>query len=205
MPRNLPMNGFPEFTHVLHKYAQYVNLDATAGALAKQVFRANSLFDPDYTGTGHQPMGHDEMNAVYGHYLVLRSEIRVTGFSFGSTNYPLAWGIILDDDGSTSDSTSRIIEQGKGPYVISNNNYLADKSRTTLVNVFDAKSFFHVKDPNDVKYEIGAAGTANPADGAYFILWIGPIDETSDLNGAGFNVEITYEAIWSEKSTMPQS
>lgn len=34
------------------------------------IFRANSLYDPDYSGIGAQPQGFDEMCALYGRYLV---------------------------------------------------------------------------------------------------------------------------------------
>lgn len=41
-----------------------------AGAEFDYVFRANSLFDPDLTGTGHQPRGFDQWATFYGQYKV---------------------------------------------------------------------------------------------------------------------------------------
>lgn len=37
---------------------------------AAYVFRANSLFDPDFTGVGHQPRGFDQLMALYERYVV---------------------------------------------------------------------------------------------------------------------------------------
>lgn len=34
-------------------------------------FRLNSIFDPDLTSTGHQPVGHDQMALFYNYYRVL--------------------------------------------------------------------------------------------------------------------------------------
>lgn len=41
-------------------------------------FRANSVFDPDYTAvSGHQPYRFDQLAAIYGRYEVISSKIRV--------------------------------------------------------------------------------------------------------------------------------
>ncbi len=39
------------------------------------VFRGNSLFDPDFTSTGTQPLGFDQYSAFYGEYKVYSSKI----------------------------------------------------------------------------------------------------------------------------------
>ena len=39
------------------------------------VFRMNSIYDPDQTGVGHQPYGHDQLAEIYSRY-------RVNGFKY---------------------------------------------------------------------------------------------------------------------------
>lgn len=42
-----------------------------AGSLgSEQVFRLNSLYDPDFTSIGHQPRGHDSLALLYKQYKV---------------------------------------------------------------------------------------------------------------------------------------
>lgn len=42
----------------------------TGGVPNDYQFRLNSLFDPDFTGTGHQPYGFDQLTAIYSRYRV---------------------------------------------------------------------------------------------------------------------------------------
>jgi len=59
------------------RYSQQVQLDPTTG-VAVQQFRMNSLHDPDYTGTGHQPMGYDQLcPALYQQWWVTASKITI--------------------------------------------------------------------------------------------------------------------------------
>lgn len=52
--------------------------EAAAGAGFAWTFRVNSLFDPDFTGAGSQPVGYDQFSALYGRYDVhsVRFEIQ---------------------------------------------------------------------------------------------------------------------------------
>lgn len=47
------------------------------GAITNYQFRLNSCFDPDLTSTGHQPMGYDQLCAMYNQWCVTRSRITV--------------------------------------------------------------------------------------------------------------------------------
>lgn len=42
-----------------------------------QQFRLNSIFDPDFTGVGHQPYGHDELEPFWAKYKVYRVDIKI--------------------------------------------------------------------------------------------------------------------------------
>lgn len=46
-----------------------------SGALYYYQFRGNSVYDPDYTGTGTQPNGFDQWASFYNSYVVLGSSI----------------------------------------------------------------------------------------------------------------------------------
>jgi len=82
--------GFPPRKRLTLKYSDTFEMSSTSGAIVAQQFRVNALFDPDYTGTGHQPRGFDQWCASGGPYHVYRVlEHRVVlraMASTGSTN-----------------------------------------------------------------------------------------------------------------------
>lgn len=92
------------------RYSDHMLLTSTSGAVATQVFGANDCYDPDVTGTGHQPMGFDQMMLFYNHFTVIKSRIVVT-FSNG-TSSPCAVCIRQDAAASPITTISRIVEIG---------------------------------------------------------------------------------------------
>ncbi len=65
---------FPPKTRKQLRYASgHIGLSSTSGVVVTQVFSLNGMYDPDVTGTGHQPMGFDQMMAFYEHYTVIRT------------------------------------------------------------------------------------------------------------------------------------
>lgn len=65
--------GFPRSYYT--KLVYYQTLTFNSAAIQQNIFRANSIFDPDYTGVGAQPMWHDEFALLYNRYTVYASKI----------------------------------------------------------------------------------------------------------------------------------
>lgn len=66
-----------------HKYVRLKYTDIFSFTLAtltgtNQIMNLNSLFDPDRTGTGHQPYGFDQLAALYNRYRVLKTAWKIT-------------------------------------------------------------------------------------------------------------------------------
>lgn len=62
--------GFPDSMVTTLSYADQVSF-TVASPYSSYVFRGNSLYDPDYTSTGHQPRYFDTLMAVYTKYKVI--------------------------------------------------------------------------------------------------------------------------------------
>lgn len=78
VPRNVP-HLFNNTYTVKLSYADNYRHDIAqnGGASAVQTFRMNSIFDPDITGTGHQPLLRDLWASQYDYYAVLECEYKI--------------------------------------------------------------------------------------------------------------------------------
>jgi len=92
------------------RYSTNFALTTTAGAVTTYVFRANDLFDPDFTGSGHQPMGFDQLMVFYNHFCVVEAKITATFKSYGSVDQT----VCIRQDATSTPLTviDRILEFG---------------------------------------------------------------------------------------------
>lgn len=67
-----PMAGpMPTVYRTKLKYVETLDVSLTANIVTSYEFRTNSVYDPNYTGGGHQPLGFDEIAPFYNKYRVL--------------------------------------------------------------------------------------------------------------------------------------
>jgi len=102
---------FPVVVTKRLRYSTTFQLTCTAGAAATYVFRANDLFDPDYTGTGHQPMGFDQMILFYNHFVVLSAKIKATVRNKSNTS-PFTAVVRVDSNVTPITVVDRVLEFG---------------------------------------------------------------------------------------------
>jgi len=57
-------------------YTENIRLDTLLGSIGSYVYRINDLFDPNFSGTGHQPYFRDQMYALYNYGKVLSASIK---------------------------------------------------------------------------------------------------------------------------------
>jgi len=70
------------------KYSELMAMiTAGIGVPSYQQFRVNSIFDPNLTGVGHQPLGHDQFALLYNKYVVLGMSYVITLTNQSTTDY----------------------------------------------------------------------------------------------------------------------
>jgi hypothetical protein len=90
------------FTHM--KYVEPSWAVVSGGTSGAVVFAGNDIFKPNVTSTGHQPMGFDQLMALYKRFRVHSSRITLelvyesTGFQFSVTPSQLSTTPINFDD-----------------------------------------------------------------------------------------------------------
>lgn len=189
------------------KYVQRITINpgASGGAVLHN-FRANSLFDPDRTGTGHQPIGFDEWAVFYNRYTVVSSSIKVTAYGSAATG-PLGnimVGVLLDDDNTSSAVLTTLLEQSSvrakplGPA-------LGGFGITQLRHTFNAKKFFGRKSALVSAAGFDSLMTASPTEDATFAVFAASVDASDDGDPVDMIVEIIYTAYLSEPATLAAS
>ena len=74
--RSFNQVGFPKTLKFIHKYCDNVSVSGSAGIPFKYQFSCNGLYDPNITGTGHQPMYFDQVTPIYNQYRVIGAKAR---------------------------------------------------------------------------------------------------------------------------------
>lgn len=181
------------------RYCDTFSLTSTSGALAYNTFRANGIYDPDLTSTGHQPMGHDQWVALFNHYVVLGSKITVKACTTTAEADVIYTGVYLSDGGTVPySSVSEIKENKKGSVTM----YAPQSGKNVYsTSKYSAKNFFNVKDVKDNQDRLGALVNADPGEAACFQVWIQAIG-TGSLE---YMVTIDYIVLFSEPRELGQS
>lgn len=197
-------NGVPAKLKSTLKYAQTITLNPSAGGCAGHTFRCNSLFDPDLTGTGHQPMGFDQVSALYDRYVVTSVRIKVTQLpSSVSTTIPGMFGVILNEDNSlgAGKSLQSIFEQRN----VSKTEVTGTVTSLTEPVKYSANIAQYFGHTDSIVGEDGfsARYNVNPARLCYFTLFYG--QDSSIAGPKDFVVEMEYDAVFTEPKELVQS
>lgn len=210
-PQSIVPVGFPQTQMVKLRYVQEIKLDPLLSAtIAQHSFRATSLFDPDASGVGHQPMGFDEWSLLYRKYLVVgarcKAEFSLTGNSTAAGGDGiLVGGINLNTINSMSATDPyTVLEQGLTKSAAMSNKINTNMPQPVYCN-YSAKKFFNLTTVNDNWSKIGALVTTNPSNNAHFIVWTGNTDPTVNPSPVSVLVTIEYIALFGEPKELTSS
>lgn len=191
--------GFPKMAKIVHRYVETVPLTSTAGVIARYQWSANGLYDPNITSTGHQPYYFDQLGAIYAHFCVIGSKIKVTCVNTGGTTDPAyQFGMYINDDTDTIANVNFMTEQTTGQFKTvpaGNNNVMVLNSN------WSAKKYFG-KDPLD-NTDLQGTIALNPNEQSYYNICV-QANGTSTVATA-ITVEIEYITVWKEVKEVTQS
>jgi hypothetical protein len=164
------------------------------------VFSANGLYDPDITGTGHQPRGFDQLIALYDHYVVERASCKVYfagKIAPTSSAIPVS-GIQLQSSSTVQSDYIDYAEQARcefsiTPYALTSGG-MAETREHGLH--FDATEFMGIPDPVTATKLQGSV-SANPLDQAFFHVWMQCIDGSTSMSQQAL-VHLEYEVVFIE-------
>ena len=203
------MNVLPRSFRKTLRYAETYSLTTGAAGLigTVQTLFLNSVYDPNYTGTGHQPYGFDQLAAFFQQYLVHGVRFQIITTTIGGTPevcvayqlFPTAGGVSIagiSTDAATEKSTVSTFVSGSSGNVRSR----SVGGEAKMYQIFGLTPAQYAAQA-DV---YGAAVTSNPSLGAYLEVGIGSYNGTA---GESLSVQVILDMdveFWQPK-TLPQS
>lgn len=183
------------------RYYDNVAINPGAGTAGSHVFIANGMYDPDFTGTGHQPRGFDQIMALYDHFVVIGSKITCYFYNTGTTN--LTCGIILRDVTTALTDSDDIMESR---YVTSRplGHRLSGGGTTTIVSAQANVNKFLGRPAPLSDPELKGDIAANPQEQAsWHVFAFDPYG--GDPGQVAVDVTIEFTAVFIEPKQPPKS
>jgi len=173
---------------------------------AQYSFAANGLYDPNITGTGHQPMGFDQIMLAFRHYVVVSSTATATLSNPAAVTGDLMYVTLSCRNETTAATVTRQIEIGNCTYSLLQGNvdlggYGATVQLTKSVNIAQFKGWDDILDV----YLARGDSAGNPGELVYWTISsvapnIGMATTPMDIL-----MVIDYDVIFIEPITLTQS
>lgn len=202
-PRISPRTGFGTRIRMKMIYCSSRNTinPGASGALGAFQFRLNSIFDPDFTGIGRQPTGHDEMANLFATYCVVAATYKVSFLNTSATsNYII--GVYSNDTNSLPADANRAIEQGECQWTqvsAQDGSVKEFKGRVDMPKLFGKSYQAYISDSN-----FNTPFGQNPGDGAYLTLFASAAD-TADPDAIYLTTEIVFDVLCTGSTLTPES
>lgn len=190
--------GFPKMQEVCLRYSETVTLNTSIGTVATYIWSANGMFDPNITGTGHQPYYFDQYMGIYDHYCVTKSKFVVT-FAAKPSEPVVQVCCFVDDDASVVPSfPDRVQENSSG---IMKTVTPGGSASPFITRYWSAAKYFS-KDPI-TDNSLQGTSSANPTEQSYFCVSTYAPDLTA--SSTVVSVLIEYTATLKELKDINQS
>lgn len=172
-----------------HTYNTPIVYSASGSTVTQQIFRGNSLYDPDQTGVGATASGYTNMTAFYSYSRTYASAIEFTIASTGS--YPFIFFCV-----PVRTTTALTLASAKSyPYY-----------KEVIVSASDGGSAVRklyvyckgktIMDINDHDFEVIAANGSNPNQQWFWFTGVVSADGTNTVSCSVSSI-ITYYTEWS--------
>ncbi len=170
----------------------------------EQLWRCNSLFDPDQSGAGHQPLGFDQMTTFYNRYLVKACKIEIAVTNRGSAG--VSWIIVPTNDVTGfSGDWDQALEQNRSCKIITSDAEGSGIATRKLTKWFSMRGITGVtksKYNSDDRY--AAIMTADPAE-AIGLQWVARASDAATNVTCDLQVRLTFNAVFYDRKVLAQS
>ena len=175
---------------------------------APYIFTLNGLYDPNITGTGHQPRGYDQITPFYKAYTVLGVSIRIRS-SASNLNVNADAVLCLRLKSALTSTSMAGMASADFQEASSCMCWEADTQQAELdlgyISIADIEGVSKDKVMSDDQYSAGVAG--NPGQQPQLELYLSSNSGTGGALGAlrRYIVDLTYSVRFFQPNTLAQS
>lgn len=171
-----PVTYWPSKFRTTLKYYFTGALTSTTGSIATNAFRLNSVYDPDFTGTGVSAFGLSALSGLYGQYLVHSARIRISFVSGAAGLMDVAY--VISDATPSTPANLELLGMRRN----ARKDIVAPSSGMGVLRWQDLCDVAKFKGHPIEQYEDLAASTsADPVE----ILWLSVYAQSSDHASTG--------------------
>lgn len=192
---------------VTHKYLENTFVSTTIGNTGVYTFQINGMYDPNITGVGHQPLGFDQLGAIFGRYCVIGASIKCRAWNRSSKNLGIALYISeFTNPVPALGGMVGVIEQGGITYRIlggvgNDHSNVVPKMLTTKVSM---KKFCRVSSILDDD-TLSATTSTNPSRPVYCHVCVWNVDGDLTSDTVAIYFELQQTAVWTRPYNLSQS
>lgn len=168
------------------KYCENILVTSVAGA-AQYAFNLNSIYDPNRTGIGHQPYGHDQLAGLYNRYRVIKCSYAISAID--SNGKYIQVSAIPSNELITVSNIAQVTENPRARYITQAPNAALKTLKGTVhlpSLVGRSKSQYMADDRYQATYG------ASPQEAAILTVAAQTLSGASDNMSIAFNITLTY-------------
>lgn len=200
----------PNFSCVM-RYSQTFTLSTgTAGVMGtEQVMRLNCIFDPDYTGSGHQPYGYDSITPLYKGYRVNAVKATLIWSTIGGTSDVMCAYSFYGNQGGLTLTGTTCDQCTERPAVSTTYLSPSGNTRTVEQNIYiPLNKVFGVSkkeyNSDDAYGSENVASSAEPTKQAFLAISVGSPSGVASQN-ATVQIILYYYTTWHNVQILAQS
>ncbi len=165
----------------------------------------NGIFNPSTTNVLGQPMGFDQLMAMYDHYTVVSSKIKITLFLNG-VDRPIACTLMVMDTENTALGIERTSEQYGARIKYLSGNPAGGNNKVSISKTWSARKTNGQSGKRLLMDDqLQGSSTANPAEEWFYHLEVGNLFDTANPSPLTFTIEQDYNVIFHERRSLLQS
>jgi len=188
-------------------YHEIFTIDPGASSVGVYAFRANGMYDPNYTSTGHQPYGFDQLMALYKHYAVLGSRCTATIIPGGTmTAIPFILGIKVSSNAAPATTNAQLLMEEPG-WVSKTYGNPSATNELSVATGYSTSKFNGGLTRREIMAKDSFCGLSNadPTDPVFFQVCFAPAISSQDLPNITFQVRIEYTAAFWQPNELRDS